>query len=111
MAGGPQMIALSHFEAQSPMRRPHWRLARVVKILRQRPQPVRPKRADDHPIRAYWQLLLELNNAGDHALECEKIRRRYPEMYQAHSLYYPPDFATRQQIEAWLLTPESYEQI
>jgi hypothetical protein len=93
------------------MRRPDRRLARTLGILRERPQPGRPKRADDHPIRAYWRLLLGLNNAGNDERQREEVIRKYPDVYQAHALWYSPDFATRQGLEAWLLTSESYEQI
>jgi len=51
------MLAQQHFASLLPLRKPHWRLNRVTEMLRHRPQPLRPRRMDDHPIRAYLGML------------------------------------------------------
>jgi hypothetical protein len=111
MGAMPNMPAPVHFEARSPMRRPHWRLCRALELLRRRRRPIWPGRADDHPIRAYRLLLLGLTNAGEDIEEQENVIREYPDVCQAHFFYYTPDFTTRQEIEARLLTQESYAEI
>jgi hypothetical protein len=105
------MLGRPHFTSLLPLRLPHWRLNRVLEMVRHRPLPLRAGRSDDHEIRAYRRALLLLMEANDdeekRAAACDEL----PAVCQAHGLYYSADFATRQQIEARLLTGESCDAI
>src|SRR4051794_25022874 len=105
------MFAEKHLASLLPLRLPHWRLNRVTEMLRHRPQPLRPGRKDDHPIRAYRRLLLELLAAGDNEVKLTAVREERPAVHEAHRYHYSPDFRWRQEIEARLLTRESLENI
>jgi hypothetical protein len=105
------MFAEKHLASLLPLRLPHWRLNRVTEMLRHRPQPLRPRWVDDHPIRAYRRMLLEWLAAGDDEERLEAARRECPPLYEAHRYHYSPDFRRRQEIEARLLTSDSLEDI
>jgi hypothetical protein len=105
------MFAEKHLASLLPMRLPHWRLNRVTEMLRHRPQPLRPRWVDDHPIRAYRRMLLQLLAAGDDEERLEAARGERPALYEAHGYHYSPDFRLRQEIEARLLTRDSLEDI
>lgn len=94
-----------------PMRRPQWRLDRVLQMVRQRPQPSQPTRTDCHYIRVYRWLLLALAAARRNEPRRAQIVQEFPELYQAHRLHYSADVETRQIVEARLLTSESFEEI
>ncbi len=105
------MFAKKHLASLLPLRRPHWRLNRVTEMLRHRPQPLRPLWEDDHPIRAYRRILLNLLAAGDDEETLDAVREERPAVYEAHRYHYSPEIRTRQQIEARLLTGASLEEI
>jgi hypothetical protein len=104
------MFAEKHFASLLPLRLPHWRLNRVMEMLRHRPQPLRPRWKDDHPIRVYRRMLLELLAAGDDEDKLNAVQVEQPAVYEAHRYHYSPDFRPRQEIEARLLTRESLEE-
>ena len=105
------MFAEKHLASLLPLRLPHWRLNRVMEMLRHRPQPLRPRWKDDHPIRAYRRLLLELLAAGDDEEKLNAVKKERPAVYEAHRYHYSPECRKRQEIEARLLTRESLEEI
>src|SRR3954451_23698951 len=94
-----------------PMRLPHWRLNRVMEMLRHRPKPLWAGWKDDHPIRAYRRMLLELLAAGNDEQKLDIAKTERPAVYAAHRYHYSADFQARQEIEARLLTRESLEEI
>jgi hypothetical protein len=99
------------FIRQSPFRRPQWRMDRVMQMLGNRPQPLRPTRHDDHNIRIYRQILIDLGTAKDDESRRDEIFREYPEVCRAHLLHYSPDVESRQILEASLLTTKSFTEI
>jgi hypothetical protein len=105
------MSAEKHLASLLPLRLPHWRLNRVTEMLRHRPRPLRPGWKDDHPIRVYCRMLRELNAAGDDEEKLIAVREELPAVYEAHRYHYSPDYRTRQEIEARLLTRESFAEI
>jgi hypothetical protein len=105
------MFAEKHFASRLPLRLPHWRLDRVMEMLRHRPQPLRPGWKDDHPIRAYRRMLHELLAAGEGEEKLAAVREEFPAVYEAHRYHYSPEFRKRQEIEARLLTRASLEEI
>jgi hypothetical protein len=96
---------------QSPIRRPQWRLDRVMEMIRHRPRSLRPRRSDDHYIRAYHRILLELAAVGEDKEHRDAIFREYPAVCQAHVLHYSADVESREILEARLLTTESFAEI
>ncbi len=96
---------------QSPFRSPQWRLHRVMEMIRHRPRPLRPRRSDDHNIRVYRWVLLELAAAGENDERRDAVFRQYPAVGQAHLLHYSADIENRQVLEARLLTTESFPEI
>jgi hypothetical protein len=82
-----------------------------MEMLRHRPQPLPAGRKDDHSIRAYRRLLLELLASGDDAEKLDAVKQQFPAVYEAHRYHYSPDFQQRQEIEARLLARESLEAI
>jgi hypothetical protein len=104
------MFANQHFASLLPLRLPHWRLNRVTEILGHRPQPLQPRRMDDHFIRAYLRLL-ELLAASDDEDTLQAVNKQLPAVYEAHRYHYSADFRKRQEIEARLLTSESLDDI
>ena len=95
----------------SPVRRPQWRLDRVIQLLSNRPLPLHPRRYDDHYVRAYRRILGKLRAAGDDLARQDAVFLEYPDVYQAHRLHYSPDLEHRQILEARLLTNESFDEI
>ena len=99
-----------HFIRQSPFRRPQWRLDRVMQMLGHRPQPLRPNQHDDHNIRIYRQVLIELGSprtTNRAQRDLSGISGNLP----AHLLHYSPDVESRQILEASLLTTKSFAEI
>src|SRR6266404_2714912 len=101
----------AEFLMMSPVRRPQWRLDRVVQMLGHRPSPMRPGRLDDYNIQVYRQVLLELAAAGDDESKRDAVFREYPHVCNAHLLHYSPDIERRQILEARLLTNETFDEI
>src|SRR3954447_17001009 len=95
----------------SPVRRPQWRLDRVMQLISHRPRPILLGRLDDHYVRAYRRLTMKFRAAGDNEAKRDAVFLEYPDVCQAHLLHYSPDFERRQILEARLLTNESYEEI
>lgn len=96
---------------KSPTRSPAWRLGRVMEMIRHRPRPLTPRWADDHNIRAYRRILLELAAAGDDGDRRDAVFCEYPAVCKAHMLHYSADVESRQILEARLLTTESFAEI
>jgi hypothetical protein len=96
---------------QNPFRRPEWRLDRVMELIRHRPQPLLPRRTDDHNIHVYRRVLLELAAAGEDRDRRDAVFCEYPAVCRAHLLHYSADVETRQLLEARLLTTESLDKI
>ena len=94
-----------------PFRRPKWRLERVVQLISRRPNPLRPGRYDDHYVRAYRRILLELAAADDDEAKREAVFLEYPHVCRGHLLHYSPDIERRQILEARLLTSETIQEI
>jgi hypothetical protein len=105
------MFGEKHLASRLPLRVPHWRLNRVTEMLRHRPKPLRPCWADDHPIRAYRNLVLELLDADDREEKLHAAILERPAVYVAHRFHYSPEFRQRQEIEARVLTLERMEAI
>jgi hypothetical protein len=82
-----------------------------MEMVRHRPSPLLPRYFDDHPVRVYRWLLAELTAAGPTAGRLVEIQQDYPDVVSAHLLHYSPDVASRQVLEAHLLTGESFEKI
>jgi len=66
---------------------------------------------DDHPIRAYRRLLLDLLAAGDDEGKILAVKVELPAVYAAHRFHYGSDYRMRQEIEARLLAGESFQEI
>jgi hypothetical protein len=93
-----------------PLRLPHWRLNRVLHMLKERPLRPPPwfREGDDRMVRTYRLTVLVMREAEDDS------RRDFDEfrpMVEAHQCNYSPDPTIRQELEAWLLTEEPYEKI
>ena len=96
---------------QGPLLRPQWRLERVVQLISHRPIPLQPGRYDDHYVRAYYRIMLDLAAAGDDAEKLDQVFRQYPAVCHAHRLHYSADLERRQILEARLLTSETFAEI
>jgi hypothetical protein len=96
---------------QCPTRSVGWRLERVMEMMRHRPQPLLPRRTDDHNIRVYRRVLLELAAGGEDADRRDAVFSQYPAVCQAHMLHYSADIESRQILEARLLTTETFDAI
>ncbi len=96
----------SHF-----LRQPQWRAERVWRMLEHRPSPLRPRRYDDHYVRAYRRFLMSFLAAGGVEPLIAKVVANQPHVHAAHMLHYDPDSERRQILEAWLLTTEPYFEI
>lgn len=99
------------FVRHSPLRSPQWRFERVLHLVRHRPQALKVRWADDHSIRAYRNLLLKMAAARRNEAERDAILTQYADLAPAHAIYYSPDQELRQQLEALLLTEESFADI
>jgi len=97
--------------AMNPVRRPQWRLDRVLQLVRHRPQPLWPRRVDCHAIRVYRRILLELAAARNDEDAVDKLEHESPDICYAHALHYSADAEPRQILEARLLTSESLDLI
>lgn len=99
------------FVALNPQRPPNWRAERALEMVRHRPHPLWPTSYDDTYIRRYRWLLLEYA-AGEYEPQRQIDALEYrPPTFAAHRFFYSPDIATRQLLEAWLLTSETFAQI
>lgn len=105
------MLMNPDLHTQSPVRNPSWRLQRVMEMIRHRPRALLPRRSDDHNVRVYLRVLLELAAAGEDEDRRDAVFREYPAVCQAHLLHYSADVESRQVIEARLLTSESFAEI
>jgi hypothetical protein len=90
----------------NPLRRPQWRLDRALQLIGHRPRPLRPRRCDDHYVRIYYRILLDLAAARGNEERQDEIIRTYPDAYHAHLLHYSAAAEVRQILEARLLTKE-----
>jgi hypothetical protein len=100
------MIVPAEFMKEFPFRRPQWRSERVFEMLAHQPRPLRPRRYDDHFVRAFWRYSRLRLAAADDEQRQERIRLEMPHVSQAHELYHS-DVERRYVVEARLLTRES----
>jgi hypothetical protein len=82
-----------------------------MEMLRHRPQPLRPTGSDDHYIRVFRRVLIELAAAGEDSDRRDAVFRDNPAVCQAHLIHYSADVESRQILEARLLTSESFGEI
>ena len=101
----------ANFYTNNPFRRPQWRADRALRMAEHRPKPLWPRGYDDHPVRAYRNLLLACMSAGTDEQLREAARLVRPDVHRAHMLHFAPDCQLRQILEARLLTNESLSEI
>jgi hypothetical protein len=101
----------ARFYKSNPLRPPQWRAERVWRMLEHGPSPLKPRRYDDHYVRAYRRFVMSFLAAGGIEPLVAKVLANQPHVYQAYMLHYDPDTERRQILQAWLLTKEPYPAI
>jgi hypothetical protein len=96
---------------RNPFRRPGWRAERVMQLVEHQQPSLRPRFFDDHYVQAYRLFLIQSLVAGADKDQRDAAILEYPQVCQAHRLYWQPDTERRLILEARLLTSESFAQI
>lgn len=93
------------------LREPQWRSDLVLEMVREGRRVFRSARRDYHLLCAYRKLLLSLDSSDGCLKYQHVLRGEQRAIYQAHEWHCSSDDATRQAIEAWLLTGEPFADI
>ena len=101
----------ARFQQYNPCRRPNWRAERAIYLAEDCPQPLLPQRYDDHYVRAYRLYLVSSLAAGDSQQQRKIAICELPLVHGAHQFHFHSGFECRQNLEAWLLTPEPFANI
>ena len=95
----------------NPFRTTIWRCQRTLELANCRPRALRPRKTDDHFVRACSRMLTELMAAGDDEHKRAAVCNEYPDVTQAFMLHYSDSLEDRETLKAWLLTAETDEHI
>lgn len=100
-----------HMIQSSPFRKPTWRHDYVVDSLARPGGGTRFRRDEDIIIRTYRRFLVALRAAGTDAEQQALVLDGCSNLGRAYQLFWSDDQEGRRQLEAWLLTADSVEQI
>jgi hypothetical protein len=98
-------------QAINPFRSPQWRLERAVRLADHRPRPLRPRRTDDHFVRAYRRFLIAMTEANGDAEAEHEVFLSQPQAFLAHAIHFHPDREWHALFQARILAREEDDQI